>query len=187
MHKILLAALAAAFATPAIGAESYTVDSRHTYPMWEISHYGWSTQRGRFNEVSGKIVLDRAAKTGNVEIAIKTASVDTGIAKWDEQMMSEDFFNAAKFPTISFKASKIVFSGDKPASIPGELTLVGVTKPVTLTVTGFGCGTNPVNKKEICGADAYAAIKRSDFGIVKYLPGISDEVRLVINVESVKD
>jgi polyisoprenoid-binding protein YceI len=187
MNKILFAALALALAAPAIGAESYTVDPRHTYPMWEINHYGWSTQRGRFNEATGKIVLDRSAKTGSVEIAIKTASVDTGIAKWDEHMMSEDFFNAAKFPTINFKASKIVFNGDKPASVPGELTLVGVTKPVTLTISGFGCGTNPVNKKEICGADAYATIKRSEFGIMKYLPGISDEVKLVINVESVRD
>jgi polyisoprenoid-binding protein YceI len=102
-------------------------------------------------------------------------------------MMSEDFFNTAKFPTIEFRASKIVFDGDKPASIPGELTLVGVTKPVTLTIAGFGCGTNPVNKREVCGADAYATIKRSEFGIVKYLPGISDEVKLVISVESFKD
>jgi len=187
MKKILFLALGAALSAPAIGADTYTVDTRHTYPMWEVNHFGWSTQRGRFNGATGKITLDRAAQTGSVDIAINTASVDTGIAKWDEQMMSEDFFNAAKFPTINFKASKIVFDGDKPASVPGELTLVGVTKPVTLTITGFGCGTNPVNKKEVCGADAYAVIKRSEFGIMKYLPRISDEVKLVINVESFKD
>jgi polyisoprenoid-binding protein YceI len=187
MKQILFTVLGLALAAPALSAESYIVDPRHTYPMWEVNHFGWSTQRGRFNEASGKIVLDRAAKTGSVDIAIKTASVDTGIAKWDEHMMSEDFFNAAKFPTINFKASKIVFNGDKPASVPGELTLLGVTKPVTLTITGFGCGLNPVNKKEVCGADAYATIKRSEFGMMKYLPGVSDEVRLVINVESFKD
>jgi len=187
MKKILFAALGLALSAAAFSADSYTVDPRHTYPMWEVNHFGWSTQRGRFNGATGKIVLDRAAKTGSVEIVIKTASVDTGIAKWDEQMMGEDFFNAAMFPTIEFKASKIVFDGDKPVSVPGELTLLGVTKPVTLTITGFGCGTNPVNKKQVCGADAYATIKRSEFGIMKYLPSISDEVKLVINVESFKD
>lgn len=187
MKKIALAALGLALSVPAFSADSYSVDSRHTYPMWEINHFGWSTQRGRFNEANGKIVLDRAAKTGSVDIVINTKSVDTGIAKWDEHMMSEDFFDAAKYPTINFKASKIVFNGDKPASIPGELTLHGVTKPVTLTVTAFGCGLNPVNKKEVCGADAYTVIKRSEYGIMKYLPGLGDEVKLVINVESFKD
>lgn len=187
IKKTLLAALGLAACAPAFAAETYAVDPRHTYPMWEINHYGWSTQRGRFNEVSGKIVLDRAAKTGSVTISIKVASVDTGIAKWDEHMVGEDFFHAAQFPTIEFKASKIVFEGDKPASVPGELTLRGVTKPVTLTVTAFGCGANPVNKREVCGADAHATIKRSEFGMTKYLPGISDEVKLVLNVESFKE
>jgi polyisoprenoid-binding protein YceI len=187
MKKIALAALGLAMCAPAFAAETYSVDARHTYPMWEINHYGWSTQRGRFNGATGKIVLDRGAKTGSVDVSIKAASVDTGLAKWDEFMMSEDFFNAAKFPTIDFKASKVVFDGDKPASLPGELTMLGVTRPVTLTVTAFGCGTNPVNKKEVCGADAHATIKRSEFGMTKYLPGISDEVKLVLNVEAFKD
>jgi polyisoprenoid-binding protein YceI len=186
-QTVLAAVLGLAVCAPAFSADTYAVDTRHTYPMYEVSHFGWSTQRGRFNEASGKIVLDRAAKTGSVAISIKTASVDTGIAKWDEHMVSEDFFNAAKFPTIDFKASKIVFDGDKPASVPGELTLLGVTKPVTLTVTAFGCGTHPVNKKEVCGADAHATIKRSEFGMTKYLPGISDEVKLVLNVEAFKE
>jgi polyisoprenoid-binding protein YceI len=184
---VLAAALGLAVCAPAFGADTYAVDVRHTYPMYEVSHFGWSTQRGRFNEATGKIVLDRAAKTGSVAISIKSASVDTGIAKWDEHMVSEDFFNAARFPSIDFKASKIVFDGDKPASVPGELTLLGVTKPVTLTVTGFGCGTHPVTKKEVCGADAHATIKRSEFGMTKYLPGISDEVKLVLNVEAFKE
>ena len=179
--------IGAALAAPAYAADSYTVDSRHTYPQYEINHLGFSTQRGRFNETSGKITLDRAAKTGTVAIVIKAASIDTGLEKWDEHMKSEDFFNAGKFPEITFKADKIVFDGDKPASVPGQFTLLGVTKPVTLTITSFGCGPHPINKKEVCGADANTTIKRSEFGMTKYLPGIGDEVKLVINIESFKD
>jgi polyisoprenoid-binding protein YceI len=185
--KPLFALLGAMLAAPAFAADSYTVDPRHTWPQYEIMHLGFSTQRGRFNETTGKIVLDRAAKNGSVDISISTASIDTGLDKWDEHMRSEDFFNAAKFPTISFKSDKVVFNGDKPASIPGQFTLLGVTKPVTLTVNHFNCGPHPINKKEVCGADASTTIKRSEFGMTKYLPGIGDEVKLVINVEAFKD
>jgi polyisoprenoid-binding protein YceI len=185
--KPLYALLGVALAAPAFSADSYTVDSRHTWPQYEIMHLGFSTQRGRFNETTGKIMLDRAAKTGSVDISISTASIDTGLEKWDEHMRSEDFFNAAKFPSITFKSDKVVFNGDKPASIPGQFTLLGVTKPVTLTVGHFNCGPHPINKKEVCGADASTTIKRSEFGMTKYLPGIGDEVKLVINVEAFKD
>jgi polyisoprenoid-binding protein YceI len=185
--KIVFALLASALAAPAYAADSYTVDSRHTWPMYEIMHLGFATQRGRFNETTGKILLDRAAKNGSVNIVIKAASIDTGLDKWDEHMKSEDFFNAAKHPEISFKSDKIVFEGDKPASVPGQFTLLGVTKPVTLTLTHFGCGPHPLTKKEVCGADASTTIKRSEFGMTKYLPGIGDEVKLVINVEAMKD
>jgi polyisoprenoid-binding protein YceI len=185
--KCLFALLVAAVGAPAYAADSYTVDPRHTWPQYEIMHLGFSTQRGRFNETAGKIMLDRAAKTGSVSIVIKTASLDSGFEKWDEHLKSEDFFNAAKHPEMTFNADKIVFDGDKPASIPGQFTLLGVTRPVTLTVTYFACGPHPVNKKDMCGADANATIKRSEFGMTKYLPAVGDEVRLVINVEAFKD
>jgi polyisoprenoid-binding protein YceI len=187
MYKKSLFLLAGALALPAYAADSYTVDSRHTWPQYEIMHLGFSTQRGRFDETAGKITLDRAAKTGTVNIVIKSGSISTGLAKWDEHMKSEDFFNAAKFPEMTFKADKVVFEGDKPASLPGQFTLLGVTKPLTLTITHFGCGPHPVNKKEVCGADAEGTIKRSEYGMTKYLPGISDEVKLVINIEAFKD
>jgi len=186
-NKVLFALLACALAAPALGAESYTVDSRHTYPMYEIDHWGWSLQRGRFNKTSGKITLDREAKTGTVDVTISAASISTGLDKWDEQMRSEEFFDAGKHPDITFKASKIVFDGDKPASVPGELTIKGVTRPATLEIHRFGCRPNPVNKKEVCGADTSTTIKRSEFGIVKYVPGIADEVKLIVSVEAFKD
>jgi polyisoprenoid-binding protein YceI len=186
-RKCLFALLGASLAAPAYAADSYTVDPRHTWPMYEIMHLGFATQRGRFNETAGKIMLDRAAKTGSVNIVIKTASIDTGLEKWDEHMRSEDFFNAGKYPEITFKADKIVFEGDKPVSVPGQFTLLGVTKPVTLSLSHFGCGPHPLTKKEVCGADASTTIKRSEYGMTKYLPGIGDEVKLVINVEAAKD
>jgi polyisoprenoid-binding protein YceI len=182
------AALAAAVASlPLWAADSYTVDPRHTFPVYEISHFGWSTQRGRFDKTSGKITLDRSAKSGTIEVTIDTTSIDTGVEKLNEHLSSEDFFNVAKYPTITFKAAKIVFSGDAPASVPGELTILGVTKPATLTVTRFSCGQHPMLKKEVCGADATTTIKRSEFGMTKYLPALGDDVKLLLNVESIKD
>ena len=185
--KLLIAALGATLSAPALAADSYTVDPRHTFPTYEISHFGWSTQRGRFEKVSGKVTLDRAAKRGTVEISIDVASVSTGVDKLDEHLRSEDFFNVVKHPTMTFKSKQVNFSGDKPASVDGELTMLGVTKPLTLTITSFHCAPNPFAKKEACGADAVATIKRSEFGMSTLLPGLGDEVKLLINVEALKD
>ena len=190
MPKLIAAAVALAaglMSLPVWAADTYTIDPRHTFPTYEISHFGWSTQRGRFDKTSGKIVLDRTAKSGTVEVTIDTASIDTGVEKLNEHLSSEDFFNVAKHPTITFKASKIVFSGDSPSSVPGELTILGVTKPATLTITRFSCGMHPMLKKEVCGADATATVKRSEFGMTKYLPALGDDVKLLLNVESIKD
>jgi polyisoprenoid-binding protein YceI len=137
--------------------------------------------------VTGKIVLDRAAKTGTVDISIDVTSVSTGVPKLDEHLKSEDFFNAAKYPVMTFKSKSVRFNGDKPASVDGELTLLGVTKPVTLTIAAFQCAPNQFVKKEACGADATASIKRSEFGMSKLAPGLGDDVKLLINVEALKD
>lgn len=168
-------------------AESYTIDPRHTHPSYEINHFGWSTQRGRFDEVSGTINLDRAAKTGSVEVSIQVGSISTGVGKLDEHLKSEDFFNVAKYPRITFKSSEIVFNGDTPASVPGEITILGVPKPATLIITNFGCGPHPIFKKYVCGAEASTVVKRSEFGMTKYLPALGDEVKVLINVEAVRD
>lgn len=188
MHnKLLIAALGAALAVPVLAAESYTIDPRHTHPTYEINHFGWSTQRGRFDNVTGKITLDRAAKSGTVDLSIDVASVSTGVAKLDEHLRSEDFFNAAKFPAMTFKAKQMTFAGDKPTSVTGDFTLLGVTKPLTLKILLFHCAPNDFAKKDACGADAVATIKRSDFGMNTFLPGLGDEVKLLINVEAFKD
>ena len=159
----------------------------HTHPSYEINHFGWSTQRGRFDNVTGTITLDRAAKTGSVEVTIDANSVSTGVGKLDEHLKSEDFFNVGKYPTITFKASKIAFDGDVPASVPGQITILGVTKPTTLTITHFACGLHPMLKKDVCGAEASTTIKRSEFGMTKYVPALGDDVKLLINVEAFKE
>jgi polyisoprenoid-binding protein YceI len=186
--KAAVVVLAGSLASlPLWAADTYTIDPNHTHPSYEISHFGWSMQRGRFDKVSGKIMLDRAAKTGSVDVTIDVASVSTGVTKLDDHLKSEDFFNVAKYPSMTFKASKIAFNGDAPASVPGEITILGVTKPATLTVTHFTCGTHPMLKKDLCGADAWTSIKRSEFGMTKYVPNIGDDVKLMVNVEAFKD
>lgn len=188
MHQPLVA-LVVSIALPltAFAADSYTVDPNHTFPHFSISHLGFSTLQGRFDKTSGTVTLDRAAKTGSVDINIDTASVSTGFVKRDDHLRSPDFFNAAEFPAITYKSTAMHFKGDTPASVDGNLTISGVTKPVTLTIDAFNCGTNPMNKKEECGAGASAQIKRSDFGVKYGLPAIGDDVKLVFEIEAIKN
>lgn len=178
--------LAAALPISALAAETYTVDPTHTYPHFSVSHLGFSTLQGRFDKTSGKVTLDRSAKSGSVDITIDATSINTGLAKRDDHLKSPDFFNTAEFPTLNYKGS-IKFNGDTPSSVQGSLTLLGVTKPVTLTIDSFKCGANPMNKKEECGASAYTQIKRSDFGMKAFLPGVGDDIRLVFEIEAYKD
>ncbi|MGZ5032860.1 MAG: YceI family protein [Usitatibacter sp.] len=167
--------------------ETYTVDPAHTRPTYEVSHFGYSMQRGRFNKTSGKITLDIAAKKGSADIVVDTASVDSGVPKLDEHLRSEDFFNAARNPQITFKSNSFAFEGDRVKSATGDLTMNGVTRPVTLTATVFQCAPHPMNKRKQCGADLITTVKRSDFGMKYGLPVLGDDVTLRIPVESVKD
>jgi polyisoprenoid-binding protein YceI len=183
----LVSALILGASVSAQAADSYTIDSRHTFPFFEVNHLGFSTQRGRFNKSAGKIMLDTAAKSGSVELTIDSGSIDMGIDKWDEHMKSPDFFDAAKHPTITFKSTKVNFDGDKVVGAAGDLTLLGVTKPVTLALSGFRCGEHPMLKKIVCGIDASTTIKRSDFGMKYGIPAIGDEVKLSVPVEAIKD
>lgn len=185
----LVAALATLItALPAFAElETYTIDPRHTFPFYEVSHFGYSLQRGRFNKTSGKITLDTAAKNGSAEVIVDAASVDSGVDKLNEHLRSEDFFNVAKNPQIIFKSTNLAFDGDKVKSATGDLTINGITRPATLTATGFQCAPHPMTKKKQCGADLTTTIKRSDFGMKYALPALGDEVTLRIPVESVKD
>ena len=183
---LVVAAFAASSAI-AYAADSYTIDPGHTYPSFEADHMGISVLRGKFNKTSGTVTLDRAAKTGTIDIAIDPSSLDFGHEKLNVHAKGPDMFDVAKFPTVTYKAKSIKFNGDVPASVDGELTLHGVTKPVTLTSNKFKCINPPMLKKEVCGADATAEFKRSDFGISYGLPLLAPEVKLSIEVEAFKN
>jgi polyisoprenoid-binding protein YceI len=189
MNKLAVALLTtAALSSTAFAApETYLVDSNHTFPRFEYSHFGYSIQVSRFDKTSGRITLDRAAKTGAVDVIIDMKSVSTGSASFNGHIQGEDFLDTEKFPTASFKSNSVKFDGDKPASIDGNLTIKGVTKPVTLTVTAFHCMPHPMNKKEACGAGATTKIKRSEFNAGKYAPNVGDEVTLTISIEAIKE
>jgi len=182
----LATALFAALAGSAIAAPvTYGVDGSHTFPRFSYSHFGYSTQLSSFKNTSGKVVFDAEAKTGSVEITIDMKSVNTGFEVFDGHIQGEDFFDTAKFPTATFKSTKVVFEGDKPKSVEGNLTIKGVTKPVTLTVTSFQAMPHPMMKKPALGANAFTNVKRSEFNAGKYVPYVGDEVRIDIALEAI--
>ncbi len=186
MRAPTIAILALLAAAPA-HAGTYSIDAKHTFPSFEISHLGFSTQRGRFNETGGTIAFDKAAQTLTADIRIKAASVDTGLDKLEEHLRGPDFFNVETYPEITFKGSAAKFDGERPVVLSGEFTMLGVTRPLKLTLNNFRCGMHPRLQKEVCGADASATIKRSDFGMTYALPAIGDSVQLLIQVEAFKD
>ena len=179
--------LAAAAASPALAApETYVVDGTHTFPRFSYSHFGYSTQLSRFDKTTGTVVFDKGARTGAVDIVIDAKSVDTGYATFNEHIQGEDFLDTARYPTATFKSTRVVFDGDKPAKVEGNLTLKGVTKPVTLTVTDFKAAPHPMLKKDAIGANAWTMVKRSEFNAGKYAPNVGDDVRIDIAIEAIK-
>lgn len=180
---------ASIFAASAASAEavSYTIDPTHTFVNFEVlRHFNTSTTRGRFDKKDGTIVLDMVAKTGKVEITIDMASVSTGVGPLDTHLKSPDFFNAAQFPVAKFVGDKFNFSGDKVVSVLGTLTLNGKTNPASLTASNFNCYHSPIFKKDVCGGDFETSIARSQYGMNYGIPGIPDNVRLLITVEAIK-
>lgn len=187
-HLIPVMILAASASTSALASpETYVIDGTHTFPRFSYSHLGYSTQLSRFDKTTGKVVFDKAAKTGAVDIVIDMKSVNTGFTTFNGHLQGEDFFHTAKYPTATFKSTKVTFDGDKPATIDGNLTIKGVTKPVTLTVTSFQAMPHPMLKKDAIGANAYTTIKRSEFNAGKFAPHVGDEVRIDIGLEAIKE
>ncbi|NOZ52350.1 MAG: polyisoprenoid-binding protein [Gammaproteobacteria bacterium] len=183
---LLISALFAMSFSSYAAPETYTIEPTHTYPHFRISHLGFSTLQGRFNSTKGKLTIDTEKNTGTIDIIIDATSIDTAHKKRDEHLSSPDFLNVAEFPEITYKSTNVVITGTT-AKANGKLTIMGVTKPVSLNITKMKCGVHPFNKKQICGFDATTNIKRSDFGIKYGLPAIGDEMELIIEVEAVKD
>ena len=163
--KLLLIIATAAAALPAL-AQPYTlaVDSRHTFPSYEIMHNGYAFQRGRFNKTTGTITIDLQAKKGSADIAIDATSVSTGVEKLEEHIRSDDFLKTKANPQIIFKSSQLEFEGDKLRRVVGELTMAGVTRPVTLDATFEGLGMDPWGKQR-SGFAARTEIDRRDWGL----------------------
>ena len=191
MRKSLFSLLAVAAATAmtagAAQAANYAIDPTHTFVTFEISHFGATTNRGRFDKKQGTVEFDRAAKTGKVDITIDTTSVNTGTPPFDKHLQSADLFDAAKHPTIKFVSDKFSFNGDKVSEVTGQLTLLGKTAPVTLKATQFNCYDSPMLKREVCGGDFETTIDRTQWGMnygVEW--GFPKNVRLVVQVEAVK-
>jgi polyisoprenoid-binding protein YceI len=192
MQKIIIVLVFAALPVSVMAADSFTIDPLHTFPNFTIDHLGFSTMHGRFGKTSGKLTVDAAKHTGSVDITIDASSVNTGFIKRDDHLRSPDFLNATEFPEITYKSTKVTIKGDPEqnatAVVEGDLTIAGVTKPVTLTVSRMHCGPNPMKQEQYrCGFDAHAKIKRSDFGVKYGLPAIGDEMNLDLEVESVRD
>ena len=202
MRKKLITALAVA-ALPVItlpgtavaAADSYAIDPYHSFVNFEVDHLGGlSRLRGQFGKSAGKFTLDQAAKTGSLDVTVQTASINTGDndkgsrpRSRDEHLRTPEFFNVAEFPTMTFKSTKVVFKGDNLASVEGNLTLLGVTKPLTLTVERWKCMPHPNSKKDMCGGNASGTLKRSDFGMKFGIPGVGDDIALWIGVEAYKE
>ncbi len=189
LPKLTVTVLAAATASLAVAAPvTYNIEPNHTYPSFEADHMGGlSILRGKFTKTSGTVTLDRAAKTGSVDITVDASSLDFGHPKLNDHAKGPDMFDVAKFPTATFKSKKMTFNGDVPATVEGDFTLHGVTKPLTLTINRFKCIEHPMFKKEACGADVSGNFKRDDFGINYGLPKFSPDVKLLIEVEAIKN
>jgi len=185
--KIAAASIGAALlAAPALAQEVYVIDARHTSPMFEVTHIGFSQQRGLFGSTTGKVTIDRTARKGAIDVSIATASLVMA-PSLSNLVKSDEFLNVEKFPTMTYKSTDLVFDGDNLVGANGEFTMLGVTRPVALKVTSFKCAPNPFNKRPMCGGEATATLKRTEFGMKAALGAASDEIRIVIPFEAARE
>ncbi|WP_162595254.1 YceI family protein [Variovorax sp. PBL-E5] len=190
-----MATLAAAQQAPEAAAKpsggpvkggTYVVDPTHTFVMYEMGHYGTTTNRGRFSTKDGSVKIDGSGASGKVDITMDISSINTGVDLLNRHVLSKDFFNVAEFPTGRFVADRIAFSGDKVIEVPGTLTLLGQTRPVTLKASRFGCYISPLINRQVCGGDFETTVQRSQFGILWGLNfGFEDKVHLLVQVEAI--
>ncbi|MGN6520687.1 MAG: YceI family protein [Dokdonella sp.] len=188
IHTTVLLALATATSAATAAPVTYTLDPTHTYPSFEADHMGISYWRGRMDATSGKVVLDREARTGNVEVSIDLASIDFGMDKLDEWARGKDLLDTAKYPKATYKGRLARFVDGRPTEVVGTLDLHGVQKPLTLAIGRFKCIPHPIFKRELCGADATGTFDRAAFGLDAGKDyGFDMTVALRIQVEALRD
>ena len=183
MGVALFAATTLASAAPA----SYSVDPEHSSATFEVRHFGTSTIRTHFTARSGTVTIDPAAKTGKADIVIDGSSLLSGVPALDQILKGSKFFNADTYPDINFAATDFRFDGDKVTQVSGNLTVIGKTNPVTLNATNYNCYQNPLSKKQVCGGDFVATIKRSEWNLNTAIPFVSDDTRLLIQIEATRN
>jgi polyisoprenoid-binding protein YceI len=172
------------FSLSSFAADKYTLDPGHSFVEWQINHFGFSHPTGKWF-AEGTLNLDeKNPEKSQVEASIKVADMVTGISKLDEHLKSADFFDVEKFPTATFVSKKIVMTSKKTARVSGVLTLHGVSKPLTLNVTLNKLAESPITHKKTAGFTATTTLNRSAFGIDQYVPGLSDEVSIHIEMEA---
>lgn len=184
--KPLTLAAALLLAGNAIAAPvSYKIDANHTDVIAGWTHFGFSHPTARFGQVDGVIAYD-ADHVGqsSVKVSIPLSGLDSGVPDLDEDLRSPAFFDAAQFPVITFNSTQVEAAGDNKLRVVGDLTLHGVTKPVVLDVTLNKSGVHPLGKRAAVGFDASTTINRSDFGIAKYVPNVSDAITIRITTEA---
>jgi polyisoprenoid-binding protein YceI len=186
-RSALILGLALSSGAVCAAPESYTIDPRHTFPRWAVSHHGFSIHRGQFNRTTGKLIMDWVAKTGSIEVEVETASIGTGDPDFDKDLRAPAWFNTDQHPKMIFRSTNMRFENDSPVAVTGELTLLGVTRQVTFRISGAKCGNHPISKKALCGAEVSGSIKRSEFGMKAALPSIADDVHLTIQIEAFRD
>jgi polyisoprenoid-binding protein YceI len=188
ISRLCALGLAAAAGTAIAAPVTYTIDPMHTYPSFEADHMGGqSVWRGKFNRTSGQVILDVAAKTGEVDVTVDTSSINFGLDALDEHAKTADMFDVAKFPTATYKGRISKWNGDVPVEVDGQFTLKGITRPLKLTINSFLCKPSPLTHKDVCGADASASFNRDEWGLdygKDY--GFRMKTKLLISIEAVK-
>jgi len=185
-RRKLLPLVLAAIIAPAAAADQYVIETHHTYPSLEMTHMGISVWRGKFNRSSGKVTLDRKARSGTVDIQVDAASVDFGHDEMNKHAVADEWLNVRQYPVMNYQGT-LRFEGDTPRTVEGQLTLRGVTRPVTLRINSFKCIDHPFYKKEVCGADAEGQLDRADFGMTQYTEGGAGKILLRIQVEAIRE
>ena len=178
----LLVLAAPTQAEPAV----YHLDPLHSFVTFEVMHFGTSTLRGRFGPIDGYVELDREARSGWASLRIDTANVDTGTPAFDARLREADLLASAAYPRATFVASRFSFNGPDVSGVTGELTLRGIGQAVELRALRFGCHTHPQLQREVCGGDFEGELNRGDFGASFGMPFVANRVRLVVQVEGIR-
>lgn len=166
--------------------KTYVLSAEHTFAHFSYNHLGLSRQTLRFNRTSGTVRFDAEAEQASVEIEIDMGSIDTGSSVFDQHIQGPDHLDTARYPKATYRSTRVLFEHQQPARIEGELTIKGITHPVTLTLSHFFHGTHPMLGQDAIGANARTVIRRSEFGAGQYVPAISDEVTIEVSLEAIE-